>query len=873
MSTMNYRCYNCRTPLALPEPMCPQCGRTALLLGRYLLGAELGKGGFGVVREARDIRLGRRCAVKEIPYTSQTKSQVEREISLLTENSNSGLPFVPEIYDYHSEPGSYYIVMAFIDGPTLDRLTGSPWTPERVTAFLRTLLDYLARLHDIGIIHRDISPKNIKLTPDGRYVLLDFGIAKRVTEGSSAHAFSYDYAPLEQIKRQGTTLRSDLFSLGVTAYSLLTGRLPPNALLRADHHPVVPPLHAVPGCPPHLDRTIMALMALAADDRPADAHAALALLDDSAPPTPTPGAPEQATTQRDDPQPPRIHRIGRGRVTALAASHNGRFLALGTPFGVYLYAGPAFDRYHFLPTAAPVRAAGFARNGDVLFVAEPMAVRAWRIPDLQPLTGWTTTPAQIMALATASAGDTAIAASSEGLWIWRLTTEQPIRLAPECSDGIALAADGSVFVAIVNGRVEVRRSFNGEQLHVLPSDGEPPEFIALDPAGLLCAIATTTTLVVRRIKDGTLLYRRALETGRINSLAFSHDGRALAVVYGDTIEVLGATDGQRRGGPWPSLATSCNPCFLENDRLLAAATSSGAAVRRVSDGVIAAEVRDHPARLHTVVCSSNGDMLATMGGIVRLYAINGTTVRVLREFAYHDDRGNSLAFSPDGALLAAASRAGVTVSRVTDGALVCTLATRTEQTGGLAFAADGRSLIVLSDDLEQWDVAKGQRLAAIGLDIASTYDIALIATAAAAATVTDDAIHVIDLARAGVTLRLPLPVPGATVRSLAPAADGRTVALMTDSGIAVWSVEHNRWITSPAAAVRGIWDPTGRRIALIDDAAITLWHRMEDQLQLSQSFVGHAGLISDATFIPNSHLLATVGHDGALCLWEMGGEC
>lgn len=867
----DYRCHNCRAPIVLPEPQCPQCGRIALLLGRYLLGAELGKGGFGVVREARDIRLGRRCAVKEIPYNSETKGQVELEIGLLTENSNSGLPFVPEIYDYHIEPGSYYIVMAFIDGPTLDRLTGSPWTPERVTTFVRTLLEYLARLHDIGIIHRDISPKNIKLTPDGRYILLDFGIAKRITEGSSWHAFSYDYAPPEQIKRQGTTPRSDLFSLGVTAYYLLTGRLPPNALLRADNRPVVPPVHCVPGCPPHLDRTIMALMALAVDDRPADARAALALLDDSSPPVPAPVAPEQATTQQDDLRSPLVHRIGRGRITALAASSDGRFLALGTPFGVYLYAGPAFDQYQFLPTAAPVRATGFAKNGDVLFVAEPMAVRAWRLPEQQPLAGWTTTPAQITALATAYAGDMAVATSSEGLWIWQLTAERPIRLALECGDGVALAAHGNVFASIVNGHVEVRRSSDGERLNVLSSDGDAPELIGLDPAGLLCAITTTTSLVMRRINDGELLYRHTLDSRHVNGLAFSHDGRALAVVHDETLEVLSATDGQQLGGPWPSPAASCNPCFLESDRTLAVVTLSGAAIRRVHDGAIASEIRDHSARLHAVECSPDGNVLATMGGIVRLYTIDGTTVRPLRELTYHVERGNSLAFSPDGAFLAAGSHAGVTVWRVADGSLICSLATRTEQIGSLAFAADGRSLIVLSDALEQWDVTEGRRLAVIELDAASTYDIVLIAAAMAAVTVTDETINVIDLAQAGVTLRLPLPVPGATVRSLAPAADGRTMALTTDTGTAVWSVERDHWITSPALARRGIWDAAGRRIALIDEASITIWHTADGGLQLARSFTGHAGLISDATFVPNGNLLATVGHDGALCFWDTGG--
>lgn len=99
-----------------------------------------------------------------------------------------------------------------------------------------TQLSYLHG-HTPPIIHRDIKPQNIKLTPDGHVVLLDFGLAKGATDGSLALAvgsvfgFTPGYAPMEQIQGSGTDARSDLYALGATLYTLLSGSVPPNAPL------------------------------------------------------------------------------------------------------------------------------------------------------------------------------------------------------------------------------------------------------------------------------------------------------------------------------------------------------------------------------------------------------------------------------------------------------------------------------------------------------------------------------------------------------------------------------------------------------------------------------------------------------------------
>src|SRR5262249_1642922 len=144
-----------------------------------------------------------------------------------------------------------FLVMAFVAGDDLGDLLvrhGRPFPPDQVLRWGDHLLQILEYLHsqDPPVVHRDIKPQNLKLTPRGDVVLLDFGLAKGLPAqqadqpGSSGPAtgsvFGYTrtYAPLEQIRGEGTEPRSDLYSLGATLHHLLTGAFPPDALVRAD---------------------------------------------------------------------------------------------------------------------------------------------------------------------------------------------------------------------------------------------------------------------------------------------------------------------------------------------------------------------------------------------------------------------------------------------------------------------------------------------------------------------------------------------------------------------------------------------------------------------------------------------------------------
>lgn len=216
------------------------------LAGRYVLGSIIGRGGMGRVYEAVDERFGRRVAVKELSIDGDVYANAfAHEARLL-----NGLrhPALPVVIDLFVEEAKSYLIMDFVPGPnlkemTIERLEAGlgPWTPSTVLRWADGILDALEYFGGFSppIVHRDIKPHNLKLTPSGAIVLLDFGLAKGIAGDSTGEAhsvpgYSLHYAPLEQLRGAGTDVRTDLFSLGATLVHLLAGVPPPDALTRAD---------------------------------------------------------------------------------------------------------------------------------------------------------------------------------------------------------------------------------------------------------------------------------------------------------------------------------------------------------------------------------------------------------------------------------------------------------------------------------------------------------------------------------------------------------------------------------------------------------------------------------------------------------------
>lgn len=246
----------------------------------------------GATYRAEDLRLqGRFCAVKEAlpdPDTApgeleQSRKQFYQEASTLARLDH---PNLPKVSDYFSDNDRDYLVMDFVPGHDLrEMLTsslrgGHPLAERQVLAWAEQLCDALSYMHtqDPPVLHRDIKPGNIKITPSGNVKLVDFGLVKvlvpddqrtiTVVQGRG----TVQYIPLEQYGGDTghTDVRSDIYSLGATLYHLLTGQPPADAKTRFLKPSSLPTLRNLnPAVSAQTERAILWGLAMHPDDRPA----------------------------------------------------------------------------------------------------------------------------------------------------------------------------------------------------------------------------------------------------------------------------------------------------------------------------------------------------------------------------------------------------------------------------------------------------------------------------------------------------------------------------------------------------------------------------------------------------------------------------
>jgi serine/threonine protein kinase/sugar lactone lactonase YvrE len=210
-----------------------------ILNSRYRIVNLLGQGGFGAVYKAWDLNLSRPCALKENLDTSpEAQKQFNREAVIL---ANLIHPNLARVTDYFTISGQgQYLVMDYVEGEDLQNILdkNGPQPESLVLEWVEQICDALEYLHtqQPPIIHRDIKPANIKITPKGKAVLVDFGVAKvwdpdsRTTQG--ARAITPCFSPFEQYGQAPTDARTDVYALGATTYCLLTGQPPTEAIIR-----------------------------------------------------------------------------------------------------------------------------------------------------------------------------------------------------------------------------------------------------------------------------------------------------------------------------------------------------------------------------------------------------------------------------------------------------------------------------------------------------------------------------------------------------------------------------------------------------------------------------------------------------------------
>ena len=196
------------------------------LIGRFEVIKELGRGAQGVVYLARDPRLDRQVAIKTLRTSSVAQSD-----GLLHEAktvSNLQHPNIIPLYDLGSDEGAPYLVYAFIDGETVAHVLkrSGPLSMAAAARILADVLDALASAHGQGIMHLDIKPANVMISSGGQHLVMDFGIARTISQlpdASGDITGTPQYMAPETISAKGAEFRSDIFSAGVMLYEMVTG--------------------------------------------------------------------------------------------------------------------------------------------------------------------------------------------------------------------------------------------------------------------------------------------------------------------------------------------------------------------------------------------------------------------------------------------------------------------------------------------------------------------------------------------------------------------------------------------------------------------------------------------------------------------------
>ena len=263
-------CASCKAPLPGAGGPCPVCGAvrapgsvpslhslapgTTLHQGKYSVGRILGEGGFGITYRGSHRALRQSVAIKEffpagaarrsasvsVSAQQQAAFQRERERILQEARHTFGLraPSIVTVYDAFFENNTAYIVMEYLDGQTLGaRLERDGRLPlDEVWRMTQALCAALTEIHARHLLHRDVKPNNIMLTPEGQTVLIDFGSARafqRDRTQKHTRVLTAQYAPPEQYSAQARFgPYTDIFSLGATLYHALTGQPPPSAIDR-----------------------------------------------------------------------------------------------------------------------------------------------------------------------------------------------------------------------------------------------------------------------------------------------------------------------------------------------------------------------------------------------------------------------------------------------------------------------------------------------------------------------------------------------------------------------------------------------------------------------------------------------------------------
>lgn len=675
-------------------------------VGPWRLVRELGRGGQGSVWLAEDTRIARRAALKLLPesfaqFSSDRRARLRREAEALARLDHPGLCPILEAQIEGERP---YIAMRHIEGETLAarlaRGRDACGMPPRTRAELEACLAFFEEAaralhvaHEAGILHRDVKPGNVMVTPDGRAVIVDFGQARDV-EGSDALTLSGDifgtpaYLSPEQVRGHSRELdrRTDVWSLGATMYECLTLRRPfeGSSMTELLFAIAQAPLTSAREHNPDLPRDVAVLLETALERDLARRYAtALALAEDLAR-----VRAGQSILARPAGPTLRLMRWSR-RHPALAVGLS--LLVLGLTFG-WLWTAHLLRREQRANTWA--LGSHLAKRAKDLIAEDPAVALALGIEAVEKAPNYETRAALLAALDACDLRS--LLEGSPGRRFFDLDLDPAGTLAAGALD---------------DGAVRVYDLRDGRRLHEFSLCNSPVRAVRFAQGGAVCFAGGDDGVLHRLPLDGAPSSRLAGPGGAILDLSVSPDGDRVAVCAdGAAPAVVSARDGatlfacEVPAGAFDGLEWS-----PDGDRLLfftrrrqvdGGRGSKTALLVDARDGRVLHELDGHTAPIAQAVFDASGERVATVGldGLAHVSRVSdgGRVLSVPRA----DGPLFTVAFTPDGSRLALGGEGArpLRVAELADASVRFPSEPPTAAVLHLAFSPDGTTLACATDD-------------------------------------------------------------------------------------------------------------------------------------------------------------------------------
>jgi eukaryotic-like serine/threonine-protein kinase len=807
------------------------------VVGRFELLREVGRGGFGVVFEAKDRELGRLVAFKAMRPSRARADALEKPLREEAEAAaRLNHPNVVTLHDFGIHEGTPYLILELLRGETLQqRLARGPLAPGEAIRVALDVARGLEHAHGRGVLHRDLKPGNVFLTEGGGLKLLDFGLARLLDRASLAGGTPAYMAP-EQLRGEPGDARADVFGAAVVLFQTLAGRLPfPVVDGRSTVlDPGPPPPLPLDDPPPELASLLAGALSKDPTGRPQSAAALREALE----------AVERAYADRAAAQvrAARRHRLRRAAaaasLVALAAASFAAVLALRASAHaeralrssrIASAAEGASDPLAAALLMAELEADPPPRAVEIAhrILAEPIPIAV--LERVKVGVGLEVSPdGERIATGTADGG--AVLYRSDG-------TGAPLVVSGggKRTNALAFTRDGVHLVtAGHDGDLHVFRSDGAGAPRTLHAGGSPIARLRLDPSGRTAAAGTLDGRLWLADLDGRRPPRALLLDAAVLALAWSPDGAQIAAGGADGFVHLFAADGARLARTPLAGGAVLDLAWSPDGSTVAIASEDGIARMLGSDGAVRARHGEAGAPIGAVAFDPSGAriVVASGDGTARIHALGGGG----RDVVLRGHRGpvGRAAFMPDGRHVLTSGLDGTARLWSAEG-VQPPLVLRGHHVAGLAIAPDGGRVFTKGKDgaIRVWRAADPRDRGVL--------------------RVGDDAL----------------------VDTVAWTRDGRRLLTAAHDGSArLWPIHGGEPLVlrDPAGVIHSAdLDPAERRIVTAsEDGAVRLWDAASGALV--RELRGHEGPVLSAFFSPDGSRIASVSLDRTVRVWPADGD-